>query len=208
MEISLLYLGHLAAEHLGYHAELSGGKVNGLVVLFCYQVVDGVTVNPLEAAVIAELLFKHAYHGDIQLVVHEQDAVALVPGGLDVSELFLPVGGVEIYQALVLVGLVGLDEFPVLLICEIGAVRVLEEGHLLHPGVEILLGEHSVVDEELDIVPLPLELLAVTLEYGSETVGHLLGDVARYLLDVGVTLKIRTGNVQRDVRRIYDTWLQ
>ena len=65
--------------------------------------------------------------------------------------------------------------------------------------VEVVLREHTVVDEKFDVVPLLLKLRAVLLEDACQAVAHLLGDVARYLLHVLVALQIRTAHVQRDV---------
>ena len=98
--------------------------------------------------------------------------------------------------------MVVLDERLVLVEGILLAVGVGEEGKILSTVVEIFLRQHTVVDEDLQVVPLFFELFAVVLEDGLQTVGHLLGDVRRNLLDVGVALQVRTRYVQRDVGRI------
>ena len=90
----------------------------------------------------------------------------------------------------VLVGLVGADDILVLLIGVSLAVYILQQREVLGAAVEVVLREHAVVYEELQVVPLLLILLAVLLEYAVQAVGHLLGDVRRNLLHVGIALQI------------------
>ena len=122
--------------------------------------------------------------------------------------MFLLVVGVEVYQVAVLVGLVVLDEGLVFLEGEVLAVYVLEEGEVLGAFVEVFLREHSVVDEDLQVVPFFLVLLAVLLEDGAESVGHFLGDVGGDFLHVAVALQIASAHVERDVWRVDDTMQQ
>ena len=96
---------------------------------------------------------------------------------LDVGVLLIAVGSIEVDEVAILVGLVVLDEGLILLVGEVLVVGVGEQGKLLGLVIERLLGEHTVVDEELQVVPLLLVLLAVVLEDAAEAVGHLLGDV-------------------------------
>ncbi len=74
--------------------------------------------------------------------------------------------------------------------------------------VEVALAEHSVVDENFDVIPLLLKLLSIVLEDGSEAVAHLLGDVSGNLLHIRVALQIATAYVQRNVWRINHTMQQ
>ena len=138
----------------------------------------------------------------IQLAIHQQYVVAELLGSLDLAVLGLGVGGVEINDLLVLVGLLGLDAFAVILEAEELTVGVLKQGEVHSAFAEFLIGEHSVFDEELEVVPLLLELLALLLEDLFQPVGHLLGDVGAYLLHVGIALQVAAADVQGDVRRI------
>ena len=86
--------------------------------------------------------------------------------------------------------MVVLDEGLVLLEGEVLALNVLEERELLGAIVKLLLRQHAVVDEELQVVPLLLVVLAVVLEGLLQAVGHLLGDIGGDLLHVGIALKV------------------
>ena len=121
---------------------------------------------------------------------------------LDVGVLLLLVRGVEVDELVVLVLLRRLDQLAVLVEGEVLALRVLHQGELLGAVVESLFGEDAVVDEELQVVPLLLVLLAVLREDGLQAVGHFLRDVRRDLLHLAVALEIASADVQRDVWRV------
>ena len=127
------------------------------------EVVDGVAVHTREAGVL-DLGLQQVDEVAVELAVHQQDVVALVLRGLDPAVLLGGLGGVEVDHVLILVGLVRLDGRAVVLQAEVLAFGVLEEGELEGALAELLVGEHAVLDEELDVVPLLLELLALLLE--------------------------------------------
>ncbi len=141
----------------------------------------------------------------IQLAVHQKHIVALVLGRLDESVLLVGVGGVEVNDLLVLVCLVLCDRLAVVLKREVLPVRVLEQGELHSLLAELLVGEHSIFNEQLEVVPLLLPGVPLVLEDLLQPVSYLLGDVSRDLLDVLIGLKIASGDVKRDVRRVDDT---
>ena len=58
------------------------------------------------------------------------------------------------------------------------------------------------MDKEFQVVPLGLEVLAVGLEDGLQAVRHLLGDIRRNLLHVGIALQVAAAHVQRNVGRV------
>ena len=141
----------------------------------------------------------------VKLAVHQKHIIPFVLRRLDESVLLVSVGCIEVNDLLVLVGLVVSHGLAVVLKGEILAVGVLQEGKLQRPLAELLVGEHAIFNEQLEVVPLLLPRLALVLEYLLQSVGHLLGDVGRDLLDILVGLKITSGHVERDVRRIDDT---
>ena len=168
------------------------------------EAIDGVGIDTHEVALL-QLLLEQGDGRHVEFAVAEQDAVALGLGGLDVGVLLLLVDGVEIDEVAVLVGLVVLDERAILVEGEIFALGVLHQRKVLGAVVEgVALGEHAVVDEELEVVPLLLILLAVLLEDAAQAVGDLLGDIGRDLLDVGVALEVAAADVERDVGRVDD----
>ena len=139
------------------------------------------------------------------MAVEQQHAIAFILGCLDVGVLLFLVGGVEVDELVVLVFLIGLDEGLVLVEGEVFAVSVLHQGEVLGTVVEAVLREDAVVDEEFQVVPLLLILLAVLLEDRVQAVGHFLGDVGGDLLHLAVALQIRTAHVQGDVWRVDHT---
>ena len=79
------------------------------------------------------------------------------------------------------------------------ALRILEQSEVLGTIIERLIGQHTVIDEHLEVVPLLLIVLAVSLEDAAEAVCHLLGDVCGNLLHVLIALQVRTAYVKRNV---------
>ena len=168
------------------------------------EAIDGIGIDTHEVALL-QFLLEQGDGRHVEFAVAEQDAVALGLGGLDVGVLLLLVDGVEIDEVAVLVGLVVLDERAILVEGEVFALGVLHQRKVLGAVVEgVALGEHAVVDEELEVVPLLLILLAVLLEDAAQAVGDLLGDIGRDLLDVGVALEVAAADVERDVGRVDD----
>ena len=107
--------------------------------------------------------------------------------------------GIQIDDLSVHVCLVVLDECCILLQCVVLAFSVLQQEVLFGLVVVVLLAQHAIVDEYLDVVPLLLEVLTLVLEDGGKLIAHLLGDVAADLLHVGITLEIASAYVQRNV---------
>lgn len=102
------------------------------------------------------------------------------------------------------VRLLALDKFLIFLVSIVFAVHILEQGKILGLVVEVGLRQHTVVDKELQVVPLLFISLAVILEDGLQAVAYLLGDVGRDFLHVLVALQVASADVQRNVRRIND----
>ena len=139
----------------------------------------------------------------IQLAVHQQHVVAEFLGGFYLGVLCFGIGCIERNYLLVLVGLFCLDALAVILETEILSVGVLQQGKVHRSLAELLVGEHAVFYEELEVIPFLLELLALLLEYFFQAVGHLLGDVGADLLHVRVALQVSAAYVQGDVRGVY-----
>ena len=112
------------------------------------------------------------------MAVQQKHVIALVLCGFNIGILVLCICGIEDYEFLVLVGLVALDALAVVFDAEIFVLSVLEQAELERPFAEFLIGNHSVFDEELYVVPFFLECLTVLLEDFLQPVSHLLGDVA------------------------------
>ena len=201
VEFRLLHLRHLALEDLAEGVLLVLVQRHLAGVLLADEVVDGIAIHPGEAALL-ELLLQLPDDVHVQLPVHLQHAVAFVLGGLYVAVLLVLIVRVEVNQVALLVGLRILDEVLIFLESEVLALHVFQQGELGGAVVKLLVRQHSELDEEFQAVPFLLELRTVVLENLLQPVGHLLGDVAGYLLHVLVALQVRAGDVQRDVRRV------
>ncbi len=81
-----------------------------------------------------------------------------------------------------------------------GTVGIFIQGKLLGLVEEFLLGEHTVFDDNLHVVPLGLEIFAVFAEHFIQFIRDLFGDVRRDLLHIAVGLEVGTAHVQWDVR--------
>ena len=82
------------------------------------------------------------------------------------------------------------------------ASGVLVQKEFLGALGKLLVGEHAVLHEDAQVVPLGLKRLAVLFEHLRELVADLLADVTRNLLDVRVLLKVGAAHVQGNVWRI------
>ena len=95
-----------------------------------------------------------------------------------------------------------LDGLEELLHRAAGALGVLVQGKLAGALEELLVHQHPVLGEDLDVLPLRFEVGPVILEHLGELVADLLGDVGGDFLDVGVLLQIGAGDVERNVRGV------
>ena len=124
-----------------------------------------------------QFLLKHRSRWHVEFAVHHQHAVALCLGSLYVAVLLFLVGGIQIDEITVFVGLVVLYECAVFVEGEVLALCVLHHGEVLGAVVERRVAEHAIVDEYLQVVPFLLVGLAVFLEDAVQAVAHLLGDI-------------------------------
>ena len=129
---------HLRTEHLCQIVTAASFYSRIFAVFLHDEAVYGISVNSCETSLF-QLLLQHAHHGRVQLSVHQQDAITLVLGRLDVSILLLHIVGVKVNQVSVLIGLVVLDERLVLFHREMLTLRVLHERKILCPVIEVLL---------------------------------------------------------------------
>ena len=190
-----------------------------LIVGLLYELVDRIAIDAeepdiligalllalLRLAVRAPLLLKGADEGRIELAIEEQDVVALRTRSLNVAVLGIAVVAVEANEVFMLIHLIALHGSLILLVGVALAVDVAKQGEGLGLVVEIGLAQDAIVDEKLEVVPLPLKVLTVFAEDGLQAVGHLLRDILRNLLHIAVALEIGTADVEGNVRTIDDT---
>ena len=95
----------------------------------------------------------------------------------------------------VFVGLVVLNKRAILVVGEILAVYILQQGKIFGSLEEVFLRKHAIVDEKFQAVPLLFKALAVFFKETLQAVCHLFGDVGRYFLHVAIALQIATAYV-------------
>ena len=178
-------------------------KFLALCLFLLNEAVYDVGINPCKACLL-QLPFQHSDQWCIELTVHEQDVVALLFGSVDVGVLSIRVVGIEIDELAVFVCLLVLDEGLVFVEGVVFAFGVFEEEVSLCLVEVVFFGQESIMDENLDVVPLLFKVLALVLEDRGQAVAHLLCDVTAYLLDVCVALQITPADIQRDVGRVDD----
>jgi len=100
------------------------------------------------------------------------------------------VGGIEVDQLSILVGLVVLNQLLVFVQRKLLAIHIAQQAAFLGFFPKLLFGQDAVLDEDFQVVPFLFILLAVVLEQFVEAVGYFLGDVARDFLDVVVALQV------------------
>ena len=113
--------------------------------------------------------------------------------------------GVQQHKVAVFVHLLLTHLILVFLNRRVLAIKVLQQRKTYRFLVELLVGEHSELDEHLDVVPFLCELVFVGFVEFCQLVSHFLGDVAGDLFHVIVALQVRPADVQRDVRTVDHT---
>lgn len=147
------------------------------------------------------LLLVHKW--SVKLTIEKKDIITLGLGTLYETVLILSVVGVKDDEITVLIGLLLLNESLVLIEGKELAVNILKQGEFCGALCELLVGEHTILHKDLQIVPLLLECGTVALKDLLEPVSDLLCYMVRDLLDIRVALQIRSRDVERDVRGIY-----
>ena len=173
------------------------------LLLLADQVADAVGIHARKGGLL-DLLLQQIDPVAVEFAVEQEHVITLVLRLLDESVLLLGIGRIQIHHLAVLVGLVSFDRLAVLLEAEVLPFGILYEGKSHRALAEFLVGQHAILDEELEVVPLLLQGLPLILEDLLQPVGHLLGDVGRNLLYVGVALQIAAGDIQRNIRRVDD----
>ena len=200
--IEYLLVGReLALEHRAHDILLLGTERHAHARLLVDKPLGHIGIDTHETAPFL-LVLVPAHEVVVELSVHEQDIVPLLLGSPDEAVLADRIVRINIYHRTVPVGLVLLHLVAVLGQGEVTARRILEQHESLGLLGELLVGHDAVFDEDFQVVPLALEIRPRGIEELLQLVGHLTGDVARYLAHVAVALKVAARHVQRNVRRI------
>ena len=140
----------------------------------------------------------------IELAIHLKDVVALSLGSLNKGVLTLNIVNIEGDSEAILIGLRLLNLLDILRGGVIFTLDALEEHEVSGLLGELLVGEDAVLDEDFEVVPLLLVVLAHGIKELLKAVGNLAGDVARNLLHIGVALQVATRHIEWDVGRVDD----
>ena len=171
--------------------------------LLADQIVDRIAIDT-DKVCLLQLLLQLAHDMRIQLTVQQHHAVAFVGCTFHVAVLSMLVRSIEIHHLSVLVRLYTFDERSVFVERVLVSVHIGEKEELGCTLIELLIRQHTVFDEELQTIPFLLECGAVVFENFFQTVCHLLGDMRRDLLHIGIALQIGARYVEGNIRRIDD----
>ncbi len=126
----------------------------------------------------------------VELSIHQQNIVALGYSSLDVGILRRRVGCVDVHHVSILIGLRRLNQRAVFLKREVALLGICKKKEL-HCGIaELLICQHTILDEYAYVIPFLLKVRTVSLEYIFKTRCNLLGDIAGYLLHGCIALQV------------------
>ena len=85
-------------------------------------------------------------------------------------------------------------------------VQIFEQDKVFHLFLEFLIFQASIFDKRTDVIPVFLIILSVGLTHAAQFVGYFFRDVFRNLCHETVVLKGASGNIQRKVRTVDDSF--
>ena len=203
----MLALFQLRLEHRGEIGLLFRSELVLRGIILRDQPLDDIRVDPGKPGIF-QLHFHMVHEVDVELTVEKQNIIPFGPGRLYITVLLVLIGGIQVNQCFILIGLLRFYQLLVLLEGKIFSVCILQQGKLRCTLIELLLGDHSIVDEQLQVVPLLLELRPVILKDLLKLISHLLHDMRRYLLHIGIALQVAPRYVQRYIGRVEHTMQQ
>ena len=115
---------------------------------------------------------------------------------------------IEPYELPFLISLLPFGKGAVFVKGEALPVDISDEVKLHGSIIELLIGEHPILHEDLQTLPLLLEEATLITEEFIKSVSDFLGDMIGDLLDLSITLQIRARDVQRDIWRVDDPMQQ
>ena len=180
------------------------GIVIFLGFLLLNKVLNRIAVYAYKAQFLV-LLLRLTHGMYIQFAIHQQHVIALRLGTFDIGIVRIRIMGIERHQVTVLIGLIILDLRLIILQRRILTFDILEKCKTYRTLVELLIAQHTELDEEFDIVPFLLKIFAVVLVHLRQFIRHFLGDMTGDLLHVIVALQIGAADIKRNIRTVYHT---
>ena len=80
--------------------------------------------------------------------------------------------------------------------------RAAQHVELQGPLKELLVGHHSILDYNGNILELLLKITAVVFEHLLQFVGYLLGNVSADFFDIAVGLQVASRYIERNIPRV------
>ena len=114
----------------------------------------------------------------IQLSIHNQYIVALIFGCLNVAVMFVGIVGVQINQIAVFIFLVFTHQSFILFKSKVFAIYIFQQGKFLSTFVEFFIAEHSVLNENFQVIPFFFKISTVFFENFGQAVGYFFGNMA------------------------------
>src|SRR5690606_3127343 len=151
-----------------------------------------------------QFLFQVTYEMVVHRRIQQQHIVALFSRRLNVGVLNCGIGSIQIHQRPVLIGLQRIDPVFVFLQCMVFVFHVFKEREIFRPVVKFFVGNHAILYEQADVVPLFLVAFPVAFKQFSKFVRYFFTDVTVYSPHTAVGLKETSGYVERNIGRIDD----
>ena len=141
------------------------------------QLIDNIRIHP-NKPMIGILLFQMVDKVCIQLSIHQQHIISLALGRLDIRVLFFHIRGIQEHHLIIFIRLIGFNQVLVLFIREIFSFRILEQEDALGSLGKFFIRQHTILDENLQIIPFLLVIFPFIRENITQTVSHFLCDMA------------------------------
>ena len=144
------------------------------IFFFLNEFVNHIGIHAGEAHLL-ELLLQHVDEVRVEEAGHQQHIVSFLLRVGDIDVLVVGVGSVQHDNISVFVSLQRTHHIAVFFNCKILALSVFQQVEILDFVVEFFVCQGAVFEEDAQVVPFLLELLAVLLEHLLQLLGHLLG---------------------------------
>ena len=113
----------------------------------------------------------------IQLSIHQQHIISFALDCLNIRVLLFYIRGIQEYHLIIFIRLVSFNQVLVLFIREIFPFRVLEQEDGLGSLGKFFIRQHTILDENLQIIPLFLVIFPFIRENITQAVSHFLRDM-------------------------------
>src|SRR5690554_2559893 len=100
----------------------------------------------------------------IKISIHQKNIVAFIFSSFNKSILYILIGSVEINKLTFFICLIRFNDLCILLEREIFVVGIFKQSNFSCSIVKLLFREHSILDEEFQIIPLLFKYFTIGLK--------------------------------------------